>query len=643
MCDVNNIMLLASNNFLFTTLAFPDRVMQSPRVPRNKRSIMREITVPAKVQSPATMNITDFVLRQSARPSNPALFSRRNADNVWVDISAKEFHADVAALAKGLIASGINVGDSVGIMARTRYEWSLVDFAIWFAGAVSVPIYETSSPSQVAWNLGDSQAVACFAESSKHENIIRQAVHAEDLSKLVNVWQLEGEGLDSLREAGKDISDEVLEERRTANGLSDVATIIYTSGTTGRPKGCMLMHSNFVELSDNALAVLAKDVVPPGSQTIMFLPLAHVFARYISVLAVAAGAKVGHTPDIKHLLEDLQSFKPTFILAVPRVFEKVYNSAALKAEGDGKGKIFATAAQTAIDYSRAMQNGKVPFVLTAKHFVFDKLVYGKLRAAMGGNVRHAVSGGGPLGERLGHFFQGIGLQILEGYGLTETTAPITVNRPERIKIGTVGTPLPGNAVKIADDGEILAKGVCVMKGYFGRDDLTAENFVDGWFRTGDIGELDEQGFLTITGRKKEIIVTATGKNVAPAQLEDQIRAHAVVSQCLVIGDSRPYIAALVTLDEEALPQWGKHHGLPAGITVAEAVKHPIVIAAVQAAVDGANATVSNAEAIKQFRIVDTDFTENSGHLTPSLKVKRSQVLKDYEVLVDELYLATKPA
>ncbi len=603
---------------------------------------MQEISVPAKVVSPATMNVTDFVLRQAKLASNPALFSRRNEDNVWVDVSAKEFHADVCALAKGLIASGINVGDRVGIMARTRYEWSLADFAIWFAGAVSVPIYETSSPSQVAWNLGDSAAVAVFAESGKHENIIRQAAHNEGLDALAHVWQLEGDGLDALREAGRDVPDAALEAARAANGLADVATIIYTSGTTGRPKGCMLTHSNFVELSENALAVLGQSVVPPGSQTIMFLPLAHVFARYISVLAVAGGAKVGHTPDIKHLLEDLQSFKPTFILAVPRVFEKVYNSATLKAEAEGKGKIFAAATKTAIEFSRATQDGKVGLGLKLKHLLFDKLVYVKLRNAMGGNVRHAVSGGGPLGERLGHFFQGIGLQILEGYGLTETTAPITVNRPEHIRIGTVGAPLPGNAVKIADDGEILAKGVCVMKGYFGRDDLTAETFVDGWFRTGDIGELNDEGFLKITGRKKEIIVTSGGKNVVPALLEDQIRADAIVSQCVVIGDQRPFIAAIVTIDEEALPQWGKAHGLSAGISVAAAAKDPIVIAAVQGAVSRANSTVSAAEAIKQFRIVDTDFTETSGHLTPSMKVKRAQVLKDFETVVDEIYLSKKP-
>lgn len=603
---------------------------------------MQEISVPAKVVSPPTMNVTDFVLRQAKLANNPSLFSRRNEDNVWVDVSAKEFHADVCAIAKGLIALGVNVGDSVGIMARTRYEWSLVDFAIWFAGAVSVPIYETSSPSQVAWNLGDSNAVAVFAESGKHENIVRQAAHNEGLDALAHVWQLEGDGLDTLRDAGKDVPDETLEAARTANGLADVATIIYTSGTTGRPKGCMLTHSNFVELSENALAVLGTTVVVPGSQTIMFLPLAHVFARYISVLAVAGGAKVGHTPDIKHLLEDLQSFKPTFILAVPRVFEKVYNSATLKAESEGKGRIFAAATKTAIEFSRATQDGKVGLSLKLRHLVFDKLVYVKLRNAMGGNVRHAVSGGGPLGERLGHFFQGIGLQILEGYGLTETTAPITVNRPEHIRIGTVGAPLPGNAVKIADDGEILAKGVCVMKGYFGREDLTAETFVDGWFRTGDIGELDDEGFLKITGRKKEIIVTSSGKNVVPALLEDQIRADAIVSQCVVIGDQRPFIAAIVTIDEEALPQWGKAHGLAAGISVAAAAKDPIVIAAVQGAVSRANNTVSAAEAIKQFRIVDTDFTETSGHLTPSMKVKRAQVLKDFDTVVDEIYLSKKP-
>jgi long-chain acyl-CoA synthetase len=603
---------------------------------------VREFSVPPLVNVPSDSNITDLLVRQAAKTSNPALYSRLDASGQWKDITASDFLKDVSALAKGLIASGVQPGDRVGIMSRTRYEWALVDFAIWFAGGVSVPIYETSSPSQVAWNLGDSGAVAAFGEAAHHENVIRQAALSEGLAALTRVWQLEGGGLDALREAGTDVSDDELEMRRSTAGLGDVATIIYTSGTTGRPKGCELTHGNFVELTENALATSLRQIVNEQARTIMFLPMAHVFARFISVLAVGAGVTVAHTPDIKHLLPDLQSYKPTFILAVPRVFEKVYNSALTKAEDGGKGAIFHKAADTAIAYSRARQDGKVGLGLKVRHALFDKLVYGKLRAAMGGEVAHAVSGGGPLGERLGHFFQGIGLQILEGYGLTETTAPVSVNTPDRIKIGTVGAPIPGNTVRIADDGEILTKGVCVMKGYYRRDDLTAEAFVDGWFRTGDIGQLDADGFLTITGRKKEIIVTAGGKNVIPALLEDQIRADALVSQVLVVGDNRPFIGALVTLDEEALPGWLQRHGLPAETTVAEAADNDTVRAAVQELINNANQSVSQAEAIKSFRIVPRDFTEASGHLTPSMKVKRAQVMKDFESVVDEMYAAPKP-
>ncbi|HSN35358.1 MAG TPA: long-chain fatty acid--CoA ligase [Arthrobacter sp.] len=603
---------------------------------------MREISVPPLVNVPPETNVTDLVLRQAAKATNPALFSRLDAGGAWQDIRATDFLADVSLLAKGLMASGVGAGDRVGIMSRTRYEWALVDFAIWFAGAVSVPIYETSSPSQVAWNLGDSGAVAAFGESAHHEDIIRQAATSEGLTGLAHVWQLEGAGLDEVRAAGATVSNEELEARRSLATLEDLATIIYTSGTTGRPKGCELTHGNFVSLSENALATSLNQIVHEQARTIMFLPLAHVFARFISVLAVAGGVTVAHTPDIKNLLPDLQSYKPTFILAVPRVFEKVYNSALTKAEDGGKGAIFHRAADTAIEFSRARQAGKVGLGLKLKHTVFDKLVYSKLRAAMGGEVAHAVSGGGPLGERLGHFFQGIGMQILEGYGLTETTAPVTVNTPELIKIGTVGAPIPGNAVRIADDGEILAKGVCVMRGYYKREDLSAESFVDGWFRTGDIGHLDDQGFLTITGRKKEIIVTASGKNVVPALLEDQIRADALVSQVLVVGDNRPFIGALVTLDEEALPGWLHRHGLPASTTVAEATDNTAVKAAVQELINTANQSVSQAEAIKSFRIVPADFTEASGHLTPSMKVKRAQVMKDFENVIEEMYGAPRP-
>ncbi|MBG6224681.1 long-chain acyl-CoA synthetase [Arthrobacter sp. CAN_A2] len=600
---------------------------------------MRDISVPVLVDVPRRTNTTDLVVRQATKPSNPALFAVKGASGEWEDISATEFRRQVEDVAKGLIASGVQAGDRVAIMARTRYEWSLADFAIWFAGAVSVPVYETSSPAQVAWILSDSGAVGVFVESARHEDVVREAVALEGIGSLQHVWQFDGGGLDTLRTAGVGTDEQTLSDRRAYAGLDDVATIIYTSGTTGKPKGCELTHGNFVELSENAAAAL-PEVAREGAQTIMFLPLAHVFARFISVLCVAAGATVAHTPDVKNLLPDLQSYQPTFILAVPRVFEKVYNNSMLKAEDAGKGKIFHAGADVAIAWSKAEQAGKIPLALRVKHAVFDRLLYGKIRTAMGGRVQHAVSGGAPLGDRLGHFFHGIGLMVLEGYGLTETTAPITVNTPKRIKIGTVGAPLPGNAVKIADDGEILAKGVCVMKGYYNRPDLTAEAFLDGWFRTGDIGELDDDGFLRITGRKKEIIVTASGKNVIPALLEDAIRANALVSQCVVVGDARPFISALITIDEEALPGWLDRHQLPAGTTTADAAAHPKVLAEIQVLVDQANSTVSRAEAIKVFRIVTTDFTETTGHLTPSLKIKRAQVLKDYSDVVESIYTTT---
>ncbi|GAA1409969.1 long-chain-fatty-acid--CoA ligase [Glutamicibacter uratoxydans] len=601
---------------------------------------MREYSSPLRIHSPAQSNITDLLLRHANSAANPALFSKPTDGSGWQDVTASQFAAEAGAIAKGFIANGIKPGDRIALMAATRYEWSLVDFAIWFAGCVTVPIYETSSPSQVAWIIADSGAVAAVVESASHESVVRQAAHQEQLEGLNHVWQF-GAGLQQLTEDGAKISDEQLEERRTAAGLSDVATIIYTSGTTGRPKGCELTHSNFVELAENSVAEL-PEAVYPGASTIMFLPLAHVFARFISVVNVAAGCRTGHTPDVKHLLEDLQSFKPNFILAVPRVFEKVYNSAMLKAEDGGKGKIFHAGVDVAVRYSRAQQAGKIPLALTLKHKLFDALLYKKLRDAMGGNIRHAVSGGGPLGERLGHFFNGIGVTVLEGYGLTETTAPISVNTLAKIKIGTVGKPLPGNAVRIADDGEILAKGICVMRGYRNRPELTDETFTDGWFHTGDIGELDSEGFLKITGRKKEIIVTAGGKNVIPALLEDQIRADALVSQCLVLGEGRPFISALVTLDPESLPGWLERHNLDKNTAMKDAIELPQISEAIQQVIDKANSTVSRAESIRAFRIVPDDFTESSGHLTPSMKIKRAVVVKDYSDVIEGIYSAPKP-
>jgi len=601
---------------------------------------MREYSSPIRIHTPQQSNITDLLLRHANSAANPALFAKPGDGSSWQDVTASQFAADAKAIAKGFIANGINPGARIALMAKTRYEWTLVDFAIWFAGCVTVPIYETSSPSQVAWIVADSEVKAIVLESATHEAVVRRAAHQEQLDTLDNIWQFEG-GLEQLAEDGKDIDDEQLEARRSAVALSDIATIIYTSGTTGRPKGCELTHGNFVELAENAAASLPQAVYP-GASTIMFLPLAHVFARFISVINVAAGCRTGHTPDVKNLLGDLQSFKPNFILAVPRVFEKVYNSAILKAEDGGKGKIFHAGVDVAVAYSKAQQAGKIPLALNLKHKLFDALLYKKLREAMGGNIRHAVSGGGPLGERLGHFFNGIGVTVLEGYGLTETTAPITVNTLERIKIGTVGKPLPGNAVRIAEDGEILAKGLCVMRGYHNRPELQEETFTDGWFHTGDIGELDADGFLKITGRKKEIIVTSSGKNVIPALLEDQIRADALVSQCVVIGEGRPFIAALVTLDPEALPGWLERHQLDKNTPLEELATHPTVLETVEKVIAKANTSVSKAEAIKSFRVVPADFTEETGHLTPSMKIKRAVVLKDYNELIEEIYSAPKP-
>lgn len=617
--------------------------MPAATVDHQERMLKEHITPPV-VEVPRDLNITDLLEQQVLADPQRALFARQTTPGQWTDVAAADVRDDVRTLARGLAAAGLGPGDRIGIMAPTRYEWTLMDLAIWYAGCVTVPIYETSSPSQVAWIVSDADVRAVVCDTARHRTVVDTALRQEGLEPLVGSWLIEDGGLDELRGlAGRGPDEAAMEQRRSAATLEDLATIIYTSGTTGKPKGCELTHGNFAELSLQTLGTDLAQVVNPQSSTVMFIPLAHVFARFISVLALAAGAKVGHTADVSQLVPDLQSFRPTFLLAVPRVFEKVYNSAQLKAETGGKGKVFAAGARTAIEYSRAREQGRVPLPLRIRHAVFEKLLYGKIRGAMGGRVVHAVSGGGPLGARLGHFFHGIGVNIMEGYGLTETTAPVTVNLPTEVRIGTVGKPIPGNGVRIADDGEILARGVCLMRGYHNRPDVTAQEIVDGWFRTGDIGDLDEDGFLTITGRKKEIIVTAGGKNVVPAVLEDQIRADAVVSQCVVVGDQRPFVAALVTLDTDILPTWLGQHGIPAETPVEELATHPVVVDHVQSVIDRANEAVSKAESIRAFRIAPVDFTVESGQMTPSLKIKRSVVLADFGPLVEEIYAAPKPA
>jgi long-chain acyl-CoA synthetase len=520
-------------------------------------------------------------------------------------------------------------------MSRTRYEWTLIDFAIWFAGAVSVPIYESSSPSQMEWILTDSDSVALFLENAEHHERFNEIEESTPLVQ--NIWTIDEGVIAFLSERGQSVSDESLEARRKTAKLHDLATLIYTSGTTGQPKGCELLHRGFVELSKNATLELPQ-VVAEGTSTLLFLPLAHVFARFIEVLCVHAGVKVGHQPDAKNVGPAMVWFQPGFLLAVPRVFEKVYNTAEQKAEAGGKGKIFRAAAYAGIAYSKALETASGPSLKQkVLHKLFDVLVYSKLRAAMGGKVKYAISGGAPLGARLGHFYRAIGLFVLEGYGLTETTAPAMIARPDSIAIGKVGRMLPGCGIKIAEDGEIWLRGNNIMRGYWRNPKATAETMEGEWFKTGDIGSLDEGGFLTITGRKKELIITAGGKNVAPAVLEDPLRGNPLISQAVVIGDKKPFVAALICLDPEMLPIWLANKGLDKDMSVAEAAKRPEVIEEIQIAVDRVNKKVSKAESIRKFAILETELTEESGHITPSLKVKRALVVKDFAPVVDEIY------
>jgi long-chain acyl-CoA synthetase len=608
---------------------------------------VHEYSIPALAEISATANLAKAVFRRAAEQPQAVMLRRPGPAGLsgeWADVTARQFRDEVTALAKGLIAVGIEAGDRVALMSHTRYEWTLIDYAIWTAGAIVVPVYETSSAEQAEWILSNSGARACFVETAAFEQAIdgfRDRVPA-----LEHIWRIEPGGsgdepsLASLTEAGAAVEDQVVSARARAAKASDLATVIYTSGTTGRPKGCELTHENLLAAVRNAfLGPLVAFTGTEDAGTLLFLPLAHVFARIIEVGCIEAGVVLGHCGDINVLLPALAAFRPTFILAVPRVFEKVYNSAEQKAVSENKGAIFGRAARTAIAYSEAIDSPGGPgFGLRAQHTLFDRLVYAKLRAALGGRAGYAVSGGAALTERLCHFFRGVGVTVLQGYGLTETTAAATVNRPDRNKIGTVGQPLPGVGIKIAEDGEILIKGGIVFPGYWHNDEATKETSAEeGWFRSGDLGALDDEGFLTITGRKKEIIVTAGGKNVAPAVLEDRLRSHALISQAMVVGDGRPYVGALITLDPETLEVWKARHRKPADATAASLRDDPDLLAEVQAAVDDANQAVSRAESIRRFRILDGDFTIESGQLSAKLGIRRNVLAKDFAADIDMLY------
>jgi long-chain acyl-CoA synthetase len=594
---------------------------------------MNEITIPPLVPAATAGNLTNLIAERAWFEPERITMSRPLGEG-WQPVTAREVDEEVRATAKGLIAAGVQIGDRVAIMARTRYEWTILDFATWYAGAVVVPIYDTSSAEQIDWILNDSHSVGIIVETPALRDLVQTVLP----SHTRHVWTMTDDVLAILREAGKHIGDDEIDRRRNAVTPSSLATLIYTSGTTGKPKGVQLTHANFLSETGNVSQGASELFLKPGGSTLLFLPVAHVFGRMVQIGAIASGLHLAHCSDpVTRLPMDLASFKPTFVLAVPRIFEKIYNGAEARAEAAGKGKIFKKAVDVAIAYSEALDKKGMSPVLKFKHAIFDKLVYSKLRAGMGGNVEAAISGGAPLGVRLGHFYRGAGVAILEGYGLTETTAGATLNLYGAHRVGSVGKPIPGTSIKIADDGEVLIRGPIVMQGYWQNEAANTEVF-DGerWFKSGDLGKLDDEGFLYIVGRKKEIIVTAGGKNVAPAVLEDRLRSHPLVSQCMVVGDNQPFIAALVTIDPDALKAWVVNHKKD-GASINDLINDPDLIAVVQTAVDEANKAVSKAESIRKFTILPVDFTIAGGHLTAKLSVKRHVVAKEFAQEIEALF------
>jgi len=574
------------------------------------------------------------------------LVSRRSGVG-WEPVTAAGLDEQVTSVALGFLAAGIAPGDRVALMAKTRYEWTLVDAALWAVGAVTVPVYETSSADQLRWILEDSGAVGCVVETRGHAEMLDGVT--PDLPTLRQHWVMDDVDarptLGALEAAGRDHDGPgpraELDRRRAALTPDSLATVIYTSGTTGRPKGCALTHGNFLAEVTSAIEMLPELFEEQDGATLLFLPLAHVFGRMLQVAVLHKAVHMAHS-DVARITRDLPTFRPTFVLAVPRVFERVYDGARRKADAAGRGRVFDLASATAIAYSEALEGPGPGVSLRLRRAVFDRLVYAKIRAAFGGRTRWAISGGAALGPRLGHFFRGVGVTVLEGYGLTETTAAATVNTRTATRIGSVGRALPRFEIRVADDGEVLVRGGHVFRGYW--HDASATDDVldpDGWFHTGDLGSLDADGFLTITGRAKEILVTSSGKNVAPGPLEDVLRAHPLVSQAIVVGDGRASVAALVSLDAEAVADW-LSRAQRAAVPVAELVDDPALLGELRSAVTAANATVSSAEAIKHIRVLPVDLTEDSGHLTPTMKLKRSVVMSDFAAEVEALY-ARRPS
>ena len=593
---------------------------------------MIETYLPALSPHPTSGNITSIITDRVAKEPGRVLLSRP-LGNGWQPVTAIEFDLEIRSVAKGLIARGIQKGDRVAIMAKTRYEWTVLDFAIIYCGGITVPIYETSSAEQIRWILSDSGAVALIVESPSLAQLAKPVL-PPTCKEILTITE---DALPALVHDGRDVPDSAVEDRINSVGPEDFMTLIYTSGTTGNPKGVTFTHGNFISECTNVVLYARVEFLKPGGSTLLFLPIAHVFGRMIQFGAIHAGLHLAHCQDINRLPQDLATFKPTLVLAVPRIFEKVYNSAENKAHESGKSKIFKKAADVAIAYSEGLDSGEITFQTRALHLIFDRLVYSKIRTGLGGRVEAAISGGAPLSPRLGHFFRGAGINILEGYGLTETTAASSLNVRSAQKIGSVGRPIPGTRIKIAPDGEVLIKGAVIMQGYWNNDAATKECMTeDGYFKTGDLGAIDDAGYLSIVGRKKEIIVTSGGKNVAPEVLEDRLRAHPLISQCMVVGDNKPFIAALITLDPDAIKSWATSNK-KASTAVADLTSDPSLIDVIQAAVDEANKVVSRAESIRKFTILPQDFTIADGQLTAKLSVKRHVVNQQFAHEIADLF------
>lgn len=601
----------------------------------NDTRIVKQFTNPVKEPIDSDINLFDLLDNRAKRDPEGAMIEYKGDDGTWHPYSAQVFRDMVIDLAKGLVGLGVNKGDSVAIVSRTRWEWTALDMAIMSIGALTVPVYETNSASQVSWIFNDSKVTLAIAEDDGQRDKIESV--RDEVPTLRNVFVIEAGGLNAIKTYGESVTDAEFWEYKEASHGDDRATIVYTSGSTGTPKGVELTHRNFAFLVLSALQYMPRAGAWPNRRLLLFLPLSHVFARFLEFFSFGGTISLALSSNMKTMVKDFETFGPTLLLAVPRVYEKVYNAASQRAGTGFAGKMFMRAAENAREWSKAEQKGEqLPITGRIAHAFYEQVVYKKIRTIFGPNADFAITGGAPMDSELSHFFNGIGMPVLEGYGMTETCGPVCVSLPEDNRIGTIGMPMCGITAGIAEDGELVVKGPLVCKGYHNNPGVTAQQITDGWLHTGDLGDISEDGFISITGRKKDLIITAGGKNVSPGLLEASVMTSPVVNQCLVIGDKKPFVAALVTLDLADANKWLESQGAKPEPDLASLAKNAIVHAEVERAVNAANEGVSRAESIRKFEILPDEFTEANGMLTPSLKTRRAQIVEHYRELIDDV-------